>query len=242
MKALITAGGRATRMRPLEKTSNKHLLRIAGNPVIYYALKSIAEAEIAQVGIAINPGDNEIKRVIENINSFGLEVTYIEAGPSLEMPEIIRKSQGFIGSDSFVFYLGDNLLENGIGGFVKAFNRKPELDCFLTLAKTDHLKDFGVAEITRGQILSIKEKPQEPQGDHAVTGVSIYSSKIFDAIQEIGKRRLGKMTISDMNQYLRDNGYHLGYSLVNGWWKDIGTPEDFLSVEQLLRRKMDNSK
>lgn len=235
MKALITAGGRGTRIQTLEKTSNKHLLRIAGNPVLFYAFNTLARAGIAQVGIAINPGDNEVKRVVESINRFGLDVTFIEAGPTLELPEIIGQSQGFIGNESFVFYLGDNLLENGIQCYINDYFLRGEPDCYLTLAKTDHLERYGVAEITQEKIFKIKEKPQKPKGDHAVTGISIYSPKIFDAIKQIGEKRLDKITISDMNQYLRDNGYRLAHSFVEGWWKDIGTPEDFLCVEQLLK-------
>lgn len=191
MKALITAGGRGTRIQPLGKTSNKHLLRIAGNPVLYYAFNTLARAGIVQVGVAINQGDNEVKSVVESINRFGLEVTYIEAGPSLELPEIIRQSQGFIDNEPFVFYLGDNLLESGIQSFINDFFLRGEPDCYLTLAKTEHLERYGVAEISQDQIIKINEKPQEPIGDHAVTGISIYSPKIFDAIKQIGKKTYG---------------------------------------------------
>jgi glucose-1-phosphate thymidylyltransferase len=242
MKALITAGGQGTRMQRLSKTLNKHLLTIIDRPLLFYVLENITTAGITEVGIAINPGDEEVMQAVGNGKQFGINVTYIEAGPSLEMPEIIMKSKDFVGEESFVFYLGDNLIEQGIQQFVNDFIKKGKPDCYLVLAKADHLERYGVAKIDHEHIHSFTEKPKAPQeGHHAITGISIYNPRVLRSIQQIEANRFKEMTISDMHQYLLENGFRFVYSIATGWWKDVGTPEDFLIVKKLLLKELSSS-
>ena len=235
MKALITAGGHGTRLRPITYTLNKHLIPLANKPLIFYALEKVAEAGIKDVFININPGEKEIPRVLGSGESWNLNINYIEqAGGALGLAHILKIAQPYLGNEPFIFYLGDNIILGPIKKFIDKFKRE-KYHGLLTLSKVKDPQRFGVPEIGKdGRILRVEEKPRKPKSDFAVTGIYIYSPEVFKALNYIKPSFRGELEISDVHTWLINNGYNIGYEEITGWWKDTGKPEDLIEGNNLL--------
>src|SRR3989304_5654830 len=177
MKALITSGGKGTRLRPITHTRNK--------PMIHYAIEAVAGAGIKDIGIVYNPdtGD-EIKDALGSGDQWGVRLTYILQEAPMGLAHVIKVSQDFIGNEPFVFYLGDNVVVGGISRFISDFKREGS-NCHLVLSKVHDPERFGVPEIRDGKIISVEEKPKKPKSQYAVTGIYIYDSSVFDAVNHI---------------------------------------------------------
>lgn len=240
MKALITAGGRATRLRPITHTVNKHLIPIAGKPMLFYALEKITEAGITDVGININEGDKEIPAALGDGSRWGLSITYLEQiGGAKGLAHIIKnaKDQGYLKDESFLMYLGDNIVLGSLVPMLEKFERE-SLNCLLALAKVRDPQRFGVPEIKGGRIVRVAEKPQEPMSDYAITGIYLYDKHALDAVETLEPSARGEYEITDVHQYYIDRGLRVGYEETSGWWKDTGKPEDLLEANQLLLNEM----
>jgi len=233
MKALITAGGHGTRLRPITHTQNKHLIPIANKPILNYALEYIREAGITDVGIITNKEGSEVKDVYKDGNQMGLHITYIPQERPSGLADCVRIAQPFLGNESFVFYLGDNIIVGGIARFIDEF-RKSGANCHLVLARVKDPERFGVPELKDGRIIGIEEKPRKPKSDFAVTGIYIYDPNIFEAVNAISPSARGELEISDAHQYLLENGFKVTYSEITGWWKDTGKPADLLEANRLV--------
>ena len=233
MKALVTAGGHGTRLRPITYTQNKHLIPIANKTMLQYALDYLKEAEIYEIGIIINANDKSIQNVFGNGEGFGVEITYIEQDQPLGLAHVVKVSQSFIGSDNFIFYLGDNILIGGLKSFINDFKRMKS-NCHLVLSQVSNPNRFGVAEVINDRIVRIKEKPISPKSNLAVTGIYLYDSNIFEAVNSIKPSERGELEISDAHQFLIENGYDVSYSEITGWWKDTGQPSDLLDANRLV--------
>ncbi len=238
MKALITAGGRATRLRPITHTWNKHLIPIALKPMIFYALEKISETGIRDIGIIINPGDNTIKNVVGNGDKWGIKIQYIEqhGGPQ-GIAHAVKMAEPFLGGEPFLFYLGDNIILGSIKRFIEKFEREG-LNCLLALSEVRDPRRFGVPEIKDGKIVRVEEKPQNPKSNFAVTGIYVYDKSFFDAFSKILPSSRGEYEISDVHSELISSGARVGYEEITGWWKDTGKPEDLLEGNQLLMQEM----
>jgi len=233
MKALITAGGHGTRLRPITHTQNKHLIPIANKPILNYALEYVREAGITEVGIITNKDGSEVKNVYGDGKELGLSITYIPQERPSGLADCVRIAQPFIGNDSFVFYLGDNIIVGGIKRFIDEFHAN-DSNCHLVLAKVPDPERFGVPEIKDNHIVRIEEKPRKPKSDYAVTGIYIYDSSIFEAVNSIKPSARGELEISDAHQYLIEKGLKISYSEITGWWKDTGKPNDLLEANRLV--------
>jgi glucose-1-phosphate thymidylyltransferase len=233
MKALITAGGKGTRLRPLTHTQNKHLLPIANKPILHYALEKVADAGIRQVGIITNQEGKEVKEALGDGGMWGLAIEYIPQEEPLGLAHVVKISQKFIGDDSFIFYLGDNMVVGGLQKFIQAFHDEKS-NCHLTLSKVKDPERFGVPHIQGNRIIAIEEKPEKPKSEFAVTGIYIYDSHIFEAVNNIKPSARGELEISDAHQYLIEHGFKISYSEITGWWKDTGKPEDILEANRLI--------
>ncbi|NHZ85172.1 MAG: glucose-1-phosphate thymidylyltransferase [Planctomycetia bacterium] len=238
MKALITAGGHGTRLRPITHTQNKHLIPIANKLMLDYALEYVREANIIDVAIIINAGDDSIKTEFGDGTNRNIKITYIPQDAPLGLAHVVKISEEFIKDDPFIFYLGDNILVGGISKFVSEFN-KAGSNCHLALSRVPDPNRFGVAEIKDHKIIGIEEKPKTPKSNLAVTGIYLYDNNIFKAVNNIKPSVRGELEISDAHQYLLDKGYHISYSEITGWWKDTGKPSDLLEANRLV---LDNIK
>lgn len=238
MKALITAGGHGTRLRPITHTQNKHLIPIANKLMLDYALEYVREANISDICIIINADDETIRSEFGDGSSRNIKITYIPQDAPLGLAHVVKISEKFIGSDPFIFYLGDNILVGGVTKFVSAFENAGS-NCHLALSKVPDPNRFGVAEIKNNKIVGIEEKPNTPKSNFAVTGIYLYDNTIFEAVNNIKPSERGELEISDAHQYLLEKGYHISYSEITGWWKDTGKPSDLLEANRLV---LDNIK
>ena len=237
MKALITSGGRGTRLRPITHTQNKHLIPIANKPILHYALEAVRDAGITEVGIVTNGRSEEVPKAIGKGERWGLQITYILQEAPLGLAHAVKISEDFIGKDDFIFYLGDNMVIGGVKKFIGAFTESG-CNCYLTLAKVPDPQRFGVPEIKDNQILCVEEKPEKPKSQYAVAGIYIYDQNIFEAVKSIRPSKRGELEISDAHQYLLDKGLKVGFTEITGWWKDTGKPTDLLEANRLVLDNM----
>lgn len=237
MKALITSGGRGTRLQPITHTQNKHLIPIANKPILHYAIEAAAEAGIQEIGILINADSREVPNAIGDGERWGVRITYIPQDAPLGLAHVVKISQDFIGDDPFIFYLGDNMVVGGVKRFIERF-RADRCNCHLTLARVKDPSRFGVPELRGSKIVGVEEKPQRPKSDFAVAGIYIYDSTIFEAVNAIKPSARGELEISDAHQYLLEKGYEITYSEITGWWKDTGKPFDLLEANRLILENM----
>jgi glucose-1-phosphate thymidylyltransferase len=234
MKALITAGGRGTRLRPLTHTSNKHLIPVANKPMIHYAIEAVAAAGIRDIGISINPDTGaDLQAALGTGEAWGVRLTYIVQEAPLGLAHVVRVAEPFLRGERFVFYLGDNLIVGGIKRFVERFEAGGEA-CHLVLARVKDPQRFGVAEVQDGRVIRVVEKPSQPASDLAVAGIYCYTAAIFEAVHAIQPSARGELEISDAHQYLIDRGYRVSFSEATGWWKDTGKPEDLLEANRVV--------
>jgi len=240
MKALITAGGHGTRLRPITHTMNKHLIPLANKPMIFYALEKIAETGIKEVFININPKEKDLPSAVGSGRNWGLKIKYLEqTGGPKGLAHILKIAKPYLKNDSFVFYLGDNIVLSPIKNFIEKF-QKEKHDGFLTLSKVSDPQRFGVPKIKNGKIVKIEEKPKNPLSDFAVTGIYIYSPNVFKALNFIKPSPRGELEISDVHTWLIKNGYKIGYEEITGWWKDTGKPEDLIEGNSLILKHHKN--
>lgn len=242
MKALILAGGRATRLRPITHTLNKHLIPLANKPMIFHAIQKVVDAGITDIGININEGDHELPSVVGEGTRFGARITYLEQRGGVKgVAHTIKnaKDAGFL-DGSFLMYLGDNIILGSIRPFVERF-MQDNLNCFLALSRVKDPQRFGVAEIRDGKIVRVIEKPQIPPSNFAITGIYLYDYHALDAVEVAKPSLRGEYEITDVHQYYLDRGLNVGFEEITGWWKDTGKPEDLLEGNQLLLNELNSS-
>jgi glucose-1-phosphate thymidylyltransferase len=233
VKGLILSGGKGTRLRPLTYTSAKQLVPVANKPVLFYGIEAIAGAGIRDIGIVVGETQAEIRAAVGDGSRWGVRVEYIEQDAPRGLAHAVKISQSFIGTDPFVMYLGDNLLNKGITHFVDQFAReKPAAQ--ILLARVPDPQMFGVAELRNGNVVRLVEKPKEPIGDLALVGVYMFGSEIFDSVNQIAPSFRNELEITDAIQNLIDRGLTVRPHIVEGWWKDTGKLEDILEANRLI--------
>ncbi|MEV6867972.1 glucose-1-phosphate thymidylyltransferase [Streptosporangium subroseum] len=234
MKALVLAGGRGTRLRPLTHTSAKQLVPVANKPVLFYGLEAIRDAGITSVGIVVGDTGPEISAAVGDGSRFGLEVTYIPQEAPLGLAHCVLIAREFLADEPFVMYLGDNFLVDGITDLVDAF-RESAHDAQILLTKVDEPQFYGVAELgPDGAILRLEEKPENPRSDLAIVGVYTFSPAIHEAVRAITPSARGELEITDAITWLIDNGHRVHSHLVSGYWKDTGRLQDILECNRIV--------
>ena len=234
MKALIAAGGRATRLRPITHTTNKHLIPLAGKPLIEYAIEKIVACGITEIGINVNQGETEIQKVVGDGSRWNARVTYLEqSGGALGLAHVVGNARTWIGNESFIFYLGDNIILGSIEHLAQKFVSE-DLDCLLALARVQDPRAFGSPVLDGNRITRVIEKPKDPPSPYAVTGIYFYKPCIFDAIDGLKPSDRGEYEISDAHTRLIDAGKRVGFEEITGWWKDTGRPDDLIEGNGLI--------
>lgn len=233
MKGLILSGGKGTRLRPLTYTSAKQLVPVANKPVLFYGIEALVDAGIKDIGIVVGDTHLEIKAAVGDGSRFGARVTYIEQDAPRGLAHAVKISKDFIGSDPFVMYLGDNLLNRGIVEFVEQFvKEKPAAQILLTPVPDPQM--FGVAELDGDKVRKLVEKPKEPKSNLALVGVYMFGPEIFNSVNNIKPSFRNELEITDAIQDLIDRGLRVNPHLVSGWWKDTGKLEDMLEANRLI--------
>lgn len=233
-KALITAGGRATRLRPISHTLNKHLIPLANKPMLFYVIEKVVDAGIRDILINVNPGEDELQRFIGDGSRWGVQIRYIEQeGGPRGVAHVIRNAEALLGHEPFLFIFGDNLILSDLRPLVEKFERE-RLDMCLAFVRHPDPRRFGVGEFRDGRLIRVIEKPANPPSNLAQTGIYLYSPVIFDAARSILPSARGEYEISDANTYVIERGHRVGWVELTGWWKDTGKPEDLLEGNQLI--------
>jgi glucose-1-phosphate thymidylyltransferase len=234
MRGLILSGGKGTRLRPITHTSAKQLVPVANRPVLFYGIEAMAAAGIVDIGIIIAPetGD-EIREAAGDGSQFGVAITYIVQDEPAGLAHAVLTAEPFLGTEPFVMYLGDNLLQGGIADLVAAF-RASEPDALILLTAVPDPENYGVAELDGERVVALVEKPTEPRTDLALVGVYMFTAAIHDAARAIAPSARGELEITDAIQHLVDNGLRVEPHIVQGWWKDTGRLQDMLEANRLI--------
>ncbi len=243
MKGLILSGGKGTRLRPLTYTSAKQLVPVANKPVLFYAIESIVEAGITEIGIVVGETREEIKAAVGDGERFGARVTYLEQDAPRGLAHAVMIAEEFMAGSPFVMYLGDNLIAGGIKGLVDEFrdlHGRGECSSEILLAEVPHPEQFGVAELTgEGKVHRLVEKPKEPKSNLALVGVYMFDARIFESVHRIKPSARGELEITDAIQDLIDRGLEVHPHIVRGWWKDTGKLEDMLEANRIVLEGLD---
>ncbi|NCO04847.1 MAG: glucose-1-phosphate thymidylyltransferase [Candidatus Magasanikbacteria bacterium] len=236
-KAILTGGGRGTRLHPVTTTINKHLLPLANKPMIFHAIEKVVEAGVTHIYINTNPGEIELQKHIGDGGHWGVNITFFEqTGGPQGIAHVVKQAEKFIGKEPFIFYLSDNILLGSVKNMVEDFEQS-DVDCMLALSEVPDPERFGVPIFHEDgkTLMDVWEKPHNPPNNFAVTGIYIYGPNIFfGAFDNIEKSARGEYEISSIHSHFIKTGKKVGYKEITGWWKDTGKPEDLLIANRLL--------
>lgn len=239
MKGVILAGGTGSRMYPLTKVTNKHLLPVYDKPMIYYPLQTLIDAGIKDIMIVSGRGHaGHFLELLGSGSEFGVRFKYEIQDEAGGIAQALNLSRDFVDNDNVTVILGDNIFQDNFRDDIQSFKSGAKI----FLKKVPDAPRFGVAEIDvdAGKIIGIEEKPQNPKSDYAVTGIYIYDSTVFDIIDALKPSARGELEISEVNDNYIKQG-RMGYSLLEGFWSDAGTFDSLLRASLLIQqKKLDN--
>lgn len=235
MKGIVLAGGTGSRLFPLTKVTNKHLLPVGNYPMIYYPIAKLKEAGINDVFIVT--GKEHAGAIVNLLGSgyeMGLKFTYRIQDQAGGIAQALGLAEEFVGNDQCVVILGDNIFEDSITGFVENFkNQKTGAKILIKEVPDPHR--YGVPELKGDNIVSIEEKPKNPKSNYSVTGIYMYDSEVFNIIKTLKPSGRGELEITDVNNAYIKKG-NLTYNVLQGWWTDAGTFESLARANELARK------
>jgi glucose-1-phosphate thymidylyltransferase len=240
MKALILSGGKGTRLYPLTYTSAKQLIPVANKPVLFRVIEAIRDAGITEIGIVVGSTGSFVREAVGRGGRWDVRVTYIQQDQPLGLAHCVKISQDFLGNDSFVMFLGDNVIEGGITELVRDFSAS-KWNSQIVLTRIDHPENYGVVELDdAGRVMRLVEKPKVPPSDLALVGIYLFDAKIHEAVAAITPSWRGELEITDALQWLVSNGYEVRPHIHRGWWIDTGQPGDMLEANDLVLEGLDH--
>jgi glucose-1-phosphate thymidylyltransferase len=234
IRGVVLAGGTGSRLMPLTKVTNKHLLPVGEEPMIYYPIKRLVTAGITEIMIVT--GLEHMGAVVNLLGSgreFGAEFTYRVQDEAGGIAQALGLARHFAAGQRLAVILGDNIFASEITEFVESF-RQQEKGARILLKEVPDPNRFGVAEIDGERIVSIEEKPAKPKSNLAVIGVYLYDNHVFETIDRLKPSQRGELEISDVNSDYLERG-ELCYNILPGWWTDAGTHPSLFRANQLVR-------
>ena len=234
MKGIVLAGGTGSRLFPLTKITNKHLLPIYDRPMIYYPIQTLVDAGIRDILIVTggrNSGD--FLRLLANGKQFGLKhINYTYQEGEGGIADALALAEHFADGEKICVVLGDNIIEKDIRAAADRFRQQPA-GAHILLKEVPDAERFGVAEVKGDRISSIEEKPKAPKSNYAVTGIYMYDPTVFDKIKTLVPSGRGELEITDVNNAYIAEGT-MSFSYLDGWWTDAGTFESLLRATNLV--------
>ena len=234
MKGVILAGGLGTRLSPLTKITNKHLLPVYDRPMIFYPLQTLINAGITDIMI-VTGGNNagDFLRLLGNGKEFGLKhINYTYQEGEGGIAQALALAEYFADNDSICVVLGDNIIERNIVSAVGEF-REQGSGAKILLKEVPDPERFGVAEIEAGRLVRIEEKPRKPKSNLAVIGIYMYDSRVFDIVKTLKPSGRGELEITDVNNAYIEAG-EMTWGMLEGWWTDAGTFESLVRATVLV--------
>ncbi|MNW38599.1 Glucose-1-phosphate thymidylyltransferase [compost metagenome] len=234
MKGIILAGGTGSRLYPLTKVTNKHLLPVGKYPMIFHAVSKLKQAGIND--ILIVTGKDHMGDVVNLLGSgrdMDVSFTYKVQDEAGGIAQALDLAKHFVGEDQMVVILGDNVFEDDIAPFVDNFRRQIS-GAKILLQQVQDPQRFGVAELQGDRIVSIEEKPTVPKSDYAVTGIYMFDHHVFDIVKTLKPSSRGELEITDVNNAYIANGT-LTYDVLQGWWTDAGTHPSLARANELAK-------
>lgn len=234
MKGVILAGGTGSRLFPLTKVTNKHLLPVGKYPMIFHAINKLAEADISD--ILVVTGKEHMGDVVSLLGSgreFDVKITYKVQDEAGGIAQALGLAEHFVGGDQMVVILGDNVFKDCIEPFVRNFKEQKN-GAKILIQEVHDPQRYGVPTIEGDKIVSIEEKPSLPKSNYAVTGIYMYDSNVFDIIRTLRPSKRGELEITDVNNaYIAKN--ELTYDILEGWWTDAGTHASLARANELAK-------
>ena len=236
MKGVVLAGGTGSRLSPLTRVTNKHLLPIFDKPMVYYPIQTLVNAGVTEI-LLVTGGKNagEFLRLLGNGRDFGLKhlnYTYQEGEGGIA--EALGLAEFFAGDDSICVVLGDNIIETNVRHAVESFERQNG-GAKILLKEVNDANRFGVAELRGDQVIGIEEKPRHPKSSYAVVGIYMYDPTVFEKIRRLKPSGRGELEITDVNNfYIHEE--KLTYEVLDGWWTDAGTFDSLLLANTLVAK------
>lgn len=234
MKGIILAGGLGSRLRPLTKVTNKHLLPIYDKPMIYYPIETLCKAGIRDIMIVTGGNSaGEFLRLLGNGHEFGLKdiyYTYQEGEGGIA--DALKLCEHFAEGQRIAVILGDNIIQDDISPYVRKFEQQ-DSGARILLKEVEDPQRFGCPELDGERIVRIEEKPLHPKSNYAVTGIYMYDRRVFDFCRKLKPSARGELEITDVNNaYIREGD--LFYDVLDGWWTDAGQFESLFHANQLV--------
>ena len=234
MKGVVLAGGKGSRLYPLTRVTNKHLLPVYDRPMIFYPIQTLVDAGIREI-IVVTGGQNsgDFLRLLANGKEFGLHLihyTYQEGEGGIA--DALRLAQPFVEDEKICVVLGDNIIENNIIAAKESFE-KQKRGAHILLKEVPDAQRFGVAELRGNHVIGIEEKPGNPKSNYAVIGIYLYDKTVFEKIHRLKPSGRGELEITDVNNFYVEEG-KLTYEVMDGWWTDAGTFESLLRANMLV--------
>jgi glucose-1-phosphate thymidylyltransferase len=234
MKGVVLAGGTGSRLSPLTRVTNKHLLPIHDKPMVYYPIQTLVNAGIHEI-LLVTGGKNagDFLRLLGNGREFGLKhINYTYQEGEGGIAEALGLAEYFAAGEPICVILGDNIIENNICLAVKNFEKQKQ-GAKILLKEVSDAQRFGVAEIQGDRVVGIEEKPKRPRSNYAVVGIYLYDKSVFEKIRRLKPSGRGELEITDVNNfYIEENA--LSYEILDGWWTDAGTFESLLHASNLV--------
>lgn len=236
MKGVILAGGLGSRLFPLTKVTNKHLLPVYNKPMIYYPIETLVRAGVRDILIVTGGNSSgDFLKLLGNGKQFGLKhINYAYQEGEGGIAHALSLAEHFVGDEKMVVVLGDNIIQADITPHVRRFDLQPE-GARVLLKKVPDPERFGVATFKKGKITGIAEKPLKPKGPYAVIGLYMYDATVFSFIRTLKPSRRGELEITDVNNWYLKRG-RLEYDILNGFWTDAGQFESLHRANRLVAR------
>jgi glucose-1-phosphate thymidylyltransferase len=234
MKGIVLAGGTGSRLFPLTKITNKHLLPIYDRPMIYYPIQTLVDAGIQDIMVVTGGRHSgDFLQLLSNGKDFGLKhINYTYQEGEGGIADALALAEHFADGQKICVILGDNIIESSIREAADRFRRQ-SAGAHILLKEVHDAERFGVAEVSGNRIVSIEEKPKRPKSNYAVTGIYMYDATVFDKIKTLVPSSRGELEITDVNNaYIREGS--MSFSFLEGWWTDAGTFESLLRAANLV--------